>query len=278
MESTIEDLALEAKGVLESRKRVDEEIQKLNSEQERKEEILLDKLMIVRRDKIKHIKKEQEKRTAFDTARFLELNDVMAPYVIERGFGKISFIGIDALRSNAITKLKIDDKVLTRDDNPTLIDFVNGDLGVIYDDKEHLTGHYYSEPILEKIFSTDGKYSLEFLRLRAIELAAYDEYLRKDAEFVCAAYGHDWQLDGNIEYHYDSYSGTDKFVATYRCKDCYKRIEEIFDHASDVKPLPSVRRRMDMLKLDAKEPEFKLEDYFVKVDRPKKMEKKISNK
>lgn len=278
MESTIEDLVLEIKNVSESRKRVDEEIQKLNSEQGRKEELLLDKLMIVRRDKIKYIKKEQEKRTTFDIFMLFMLNDVMAPYVIERGIGKISFIGIDALSGNAITKLKIDDEILTSDDDQTLFDFVDGGLGVIYDDKDHLTGHYYSEPILEKILSTDGKYSLEFLRLHAIELAAYSKYLEKYTEFVCAAYGHDWQLDSYIEPYYDSCSHMDKFIATYHCKDCYGRIKEIFDHESDVKPLPSARRRMDMLKLDAKEPEFKLEDYFVKADRSKKMEKKISNK
>lgn len=262
----LEELQDQVLDALESRKEVDSKTKKTMDNQRKRENDFWKEIAYLRSSTLKKIYEENKRCLEIKMNIYKTVAEKIENYVTKRGKCYIWTLKGPVKLDNGITEIEVDGKAISASENEYLFDFLNGGLGVILVDGYYnlYKGKYYSEPILEQIPSGIEEKSLEDMRLLAIRNTAYEIYLEDLKRKLCLLCGHDWHLI-NV-----TFTNQKNVEAKYFCKVCHSVAKERYTSKKDVGLVPSKRKIMEMLNFDIEISEFRLEDYFVKIDKPKR--------
>ena len=264
----LEELQEQVVDALESRKEVDSKTQQTRDNQRKRENDFWEELAYLRSSTLKKIYEENKHCLEIRMDIYKTVAEKIENYVTKRGRCCIWTLKGPVKLDNGIIEIEVNGKAIYAYENEYLFDFLNGGLGVILGDSYYnlykYKGKYYSEPILEQIPSGIEEKSLEDMRLLAIRNTAYEIYLEDLKRKLCLLCGHDWHLI-NV-----TFTNPKNIEAKYFCKVCHSTTKERYTSKKDVGLVPSKRKIMEMLNFDIEISEFRLEDYFVEVDKPKR--------
>ena len=263
----LDDLNKKHQHITSMQKQEDKEIDEINRIQEAKEEELVKKLSILR-DSI--LSKIINNNKTFSKPKIFKDNAaIIEDYVVERE--GCPFYEFELIRNSKspITMIEVNGNFFAARDNPDLFSLLNGDYdgnyGIVLENDKPYLGYYYREPVLEQMASCIEGKSLGDVRMMAIESLAYHIYLQDVKRKLCLVYGHDW----NLAFSYDILR-SGEVLAKYVCKNCGRTIRESYNSVDDIKPLPRARRTLELIDTTISIAPFRLEDYFIKIDRPEK--------
>ena len=263
----LDDLNKKHQHIISMQKQEDKEIEEMNRIQEAKEEELVKKLSVLRNSILRRI--INNNKTFSKTKIFKDNAVIIEDYVVERE--GCPFYEFERIRNSKspITMIEVNGNFFAAKDNPDLFSLLNGDYngnyGIVLEKNKPYLGYYYREPVLEQMASCIEGKSLGDARMMAIESLAYHIYLQDVKRKLCLVYGHDWNLASS----YDILC-SGEVVAKYVCKNCGTTIRESYDSVDDIKPLPRARRTLELIDTTISIAPFRLEDYFIKIDRPEK--------
>ncbi len=263
----LDDLNKKHQHITSMQKQEDKEIEEMNRIQEAKEEELVKKLSVLRNSIFRRI--INNKKTFSKPKIFKDNAVIIEDYVVERE--GCPFYEFERIRNSKspITMIEVNGNFFAAKDNPDLFSLLNGDYngnyGIVLETNKPYLGYYYREPVLEQMASCIEGKSLGDARMMAIESLAYHIYLQDVKRKLCLVYGHDY----NFAFSYDILC-SGEVVAKYVCKICGRIIRESYDSVDDIKPLPRARRTLELIDTTISIAPFRLEDYFIKIDRPEK--------
>ena len=263
----LDDLNKKHQHITSMQKQEDKEIEAMNRIQEAKEEELVKKLSVLRNSILRRI--INNNKTFSKTKIFKDNAVIIEDYVVERE--GCPFYEFERIRNSKspITMIEVNGNFFAAKDNPDLFSLLNGDYngnyGIVLEKNKPYLGYYYREPVLEQMASCIEGKSLGDARMMAIESLAYHIYLQDVKRKLCLVYGHDC----NLAFSYDILC-SGEVVAKYVCKICGRIIRESYDSVDDIKPLPRAKRTLELIDTTISIAPFRLEDYFIKIDRPEK--------
>ena len=179
------------------------------------------------------------------------------PYVTNLESEKISSSELKIADTMVVNEIKIGAEVIRKNrDNSALFAFFNGDWNTLIAEGEIHNIDATDDELLAKIPSKMSKRSLLDLKLEAMKLESYYDYLQETLITLCIKYGHDWYL----KYVGGGYLPSDIGVsANYICRLCNAKMQEVFSNANDINDLPSLEKRWKLCNFNVELPKFDME-------------------
>ena len=231
---------------------------KITFKEEQKKEAILSKLALIRDAKFKKIKEEEDNMYQALSKLGNEISMTIIPYVTNLESEKISSSELKIADTMVVNEIKIGAEVIRKNrDNFALFAFFNGDWNTLIAEGEIHNIDATEDELLAKISSKMSKRSLLDLKLEAMKLESYYDYLQETLITLCLKYGHDWQL----KYVGGGILPSDIGVsANYVCKLCNSKMQEVFSNADDINNLPSLEKRWEQCDPNMELPSFDIEN------------------
>lgn len=230
---------------------------KIVFKEEQKKEAILSKLALIRDAKFKKIKEEEDNTYQALSKLGNEISMTIIPYVTNLESEKISSSELKIADTMVVNEIKIGAEVIRKNrDNSALFAFFNGDWNTLIAEGKIHNIDATEDELLAKIPSKMSKRSLLDLKLEAMKLESYYDYLQKTLITLCIKYGHDWYLKyvggGNLP----SDIGVS---ANYICRLCNAKMQEVFSNANDINDLPSLEKRWELCNFNVELPKLDME-------------------
>ena len=263
-------------GLTEIRKLEDQKEKDIWQERQKKEEIL-GQLAMVRNDLSATLRQEKAKCTEALSKLGEEILITIIPYVASMEAKDFNDKGnLRTADKMSITEIRIDEELICENkNNKPLFAFLNGDWQTAIEAGEIFNIDANSDKTLAEISSTISGKSLFELKLEAMQLGTYYNYLQEIMVSLCDKYGHDWQLRYTIEKNLPD--GLE-IRAHYVCKLCQKKMQEKFKHADEVTYLPDVLTRWSQCNPNMELPSLDLEKFNNNNTNDQKRKLKFPNK
>lgn len=230
---------------------------KIVFKEEQKKESILSKLALIRDAKFKKIKEEENSTYQALSKLGNEISMTIIPYVTNLESEKISSSELKIADTMVVNEIKIGAEVIRKNrNNSALFAFFNGDWNTLIAEGEIHNIDATDDELLAKIPSKMSKRSLLDLKLEAMKLESYYDYLQETLITLCIKYGHDWYL----KYVGGGYLPSDIGVsANYICRLCNAKMQEVFSNADDINDLPSLEKRWELCNFNVELPKFDME-------------------